>query len=84
MFVNPVNKSSIVSFIHGFEQGINEIVFTSELKEYLKLNHDVHGSNQGWPRQIKLYSEQRNIEWKEAFVEVATYVLKELKGKINT
>ncbi|MDC8003861.1 hypothetical protein POV27_07345 [Aureisphaera galaxeae] len=78
MWIHPVNETSIVSFIHGFEAGIGSKTFTSGLKEYLESRYDLYGSNQGWPRQILLYAEKKNMEWKDAFIEIGKIVLQDI------
>lgn len=83
MWIHPISETSIVSFIHGFEAGLNDRPFTSELKEYLELEHDIYGSNKGWPRQILLYAEKRDLEWSAAFMEIGKLLLDRIKKSAN-
>lgn len=79
MWVYPINESTIVSFIHGFEAGINNKTFTLELKEYLESENNIYGLNQGWPRQVLLFSEKRKISWHEAFIEAGKETIEKIK-----
>ncbi len=82
-WIHPTNKTSIVSFIHGFEAGIEKKSFTYEIKEYLESEYEIYGSNQGWPHQIFLYAEKRKITWNEAFIEIGKLILERLKTVVN-
>lgn len=79
MFIHPINQATIVSFIHGFEAGTGNKTFTSILKSYLESRYEIFGSNQGWPHQISIYSEQKDVEWCEAFLEIGKTIIEKLK-----
>lgn len=76
MWIHPVNKSTIVSFINGFEAGINNKEFTEKLKLHIESKYDVFGSNQGWPNQISIISSNKNEHWNEVFKEIGLHILK--------
>lgn len=78
MHVYHINEISIESWIHGFEEGINNKVFSTTLKEYIELNYDIYGSNRGWPRQIELYSEKYKKDWNESFLEIAKIIVEKI------
>lgn len=84
MWIYPINETSIVSFIQGFEAGIGKNIFTTELTRYLESEYEIYGSNQGWPRQILLYAEKRNITWSEAFLEIGRLIIDRLKTADQT
>jgi hypothetical protein len=79
MWINPIDRSTITSFIYGFEAGIENKSFTSNLKNYLESKHKIYGSNQGWPNQVFLYSEQRAMKWSDAFFELGKEILTDVK-----
>lgn len=76
MWVNPLNETSIVSFIHGFEARTGHREFTDKIKEYLQDEYDIFGSSLGWPYQIRIYAENQNIDWISAFQEIGNKILK--------
>ncbi|MTE27039.1 hypothetical protein [Winogradskyella ouciana] len=83
MWVQPINRDTIVSFIYGFEAGTGNKIFTSALKSYLESRYEIFGSNQGWPNQISIYSEKKGIEWCEAFLEIGKTIIEKLKIENN-
>lgn len=80
MWIQPINQTTVVAFIHGLEAGANDQRFTQTLKAYLETTHDLYGSNQGWPRQIQLYAEKMDLDWAAAFFELAAVVLNRLES----
>ncbi|MDG5493227.1 hypothetical protein [Psychroserpens sp. SPM9] len=82
MWINPIDRATITSFVHGFEAGTDNKAFTSKLKKLLETEHNIYGSNQGWPNQVFLYAEKRNMKWSEAFNELGKEILdKIINGK---
>jgi len=79
MWINPIDKNTITSFIHGFEAGTDKKSFTSLLKNYLESEHNIYGSNQGWPNQVLLYAEKNDLSWSDAFFELGKTIISELK-----
>ena len=63
MYVNPVNRDTIVSFIHGYEIGIKNTNLTVELKKLLSDKYNVIYSSDGWSGQIDQLSKKLNITW---------------------
>ncbi|WP_282041983.1 hypothetical protein [Winogradskyella flava] len=84
MWIHPINMDTIVSFVRGFEAGTGNKTFTSEIKSLLESKHEIFGSNQGWPNQILIYSEKKNIEWSEAFLEIGITIIEQLKSSFNS
>lgn len=74
MFIRTLNQNEVIAFVGGFEWG-GETVITSGIKTHLEDKYQITGSNQGWPRQIEIYSKRKRITWFEAFQEVALIVL---------
>ena len=70
LWINPIDRNSITSFIHGFEAGTENKCFTSTLKNHLESEHNIYGSNQGWPNQVFLYAEKKEMNWNDAFFEL--------------
>lgn len=81
MWIFPIERNTIISFIHGFEAGIGNNYFTSELKNHLESKYQIFGSNQGWPNQILLYSEKTEVKWSEAFLKIGKTIIEKLKNK---
>lgn len=80
MYIHPINRNTIVSFIHGFETAARSRTFTEELKNYLEISYQIYGSNQGWPRQVELLAENWGVSWEDGFVQVATVILEKQKN----
>ncbi len=74
MYIFPVDRYNIVSFIHGYEMGIQNSSLTIHIKDYLIEKYNINHSNQGWPSQIEEFSKMNEIEWIDAF----RTILKEL------
>ncbi|WP_347923685.1 hypothetical protein [Pontimicrobium sp. SW4] len=79
MWIYPIDRNTITSFIHGFQAGSDNKCFTSTLKNHLESKHNIYGSNQGWPNQVSLYAEKKEMNWSNAFFELGKIILKELK-----
>jgi hypothetical protein len=78
MWINPIDRNTITSFIHGFEAGSDKKIFTSLLKDYLESEHNIYGSNQGWPNQVLRYAEKKKLSWNDAFFELGKVIIKEI------
>ena len=79
MWVNPIDRTTITSFIHGFEAGTDNKSFTSSLKSHLESEHHIYGSSQGWPNQVLLYAEKKEMNWNDAFFELGKIIIMGLK-----
>ncbi|MCA0133951.1 hypothetical protein [Winogradskyella alexanderae] len=79
MWIHPIDRNTITSFIHGFEAGSDNKFFTTLLKKHLESEYNIFGSNQGWPNQVRLYAEKKEIDWNEAFFELGKTIISELK-----
>ncbi len=63
LYVTPVNRDTIVSFIHGYEIGLKNNNLTDGLKKLLANKYDIMYSSDGWPGQIYRLSERLNLTW---------------------
>lgn len=76
MYIYPVDRFNIISFIHGYETGIQNTDITSEIKNYLIKKYNINPSNQGWWGQIEDFSKINKIEWIEAFKRIMEELIK--------
>ena len=79
MHIVPITELSIISWIHGFEEGSGTNIFTKSLKEHLEVTFEIYGGCLGWPRHIRLYSEKSKTDWNNAFFEIAKIIVDKLK-----
>lgn len=75
LWISSINKSSVVSFIHGFEAGAKNCFFTNQIKQYMEMEFEIFGSNQGWPNQISIYAKKNGLEWDDAFFKISIKIL---------
>ena len=75
MYIYPVGRYTVVSFIDGFESGIRSQEFSNTLNEYMKEQYGVRGSGGGWPHQVHQLAELWSLSWDEAFKQIAEKVL---------
>lgn len=67
MFVHPVNRDTVVSFIHGYEAGKDNQNFTFMVKQLLTEKYAVYSSSDGWPGQMGRYARRCSWGWVAAF-----------------
>ena len=80
MYIYPCNKQNIVSFITGYESGAQgECTFTQDLSKKLSVKYNIKKYATGWSNQIDRYSEEKNIQWVDAFVLITSELLNESK-----
>ena len=72
MYVDPVNKDTVTSFIDGYECALADKGFTKNIQSRLSEYYKVEYSSDGWPGQIKRWAESNNLSWIEAFRKVAS------------
>lgn len=72
MYVDPVNKDTVTSFINGYECGLADKGFTTSIQSRLSEHYKVEYSSDGWPGQIKRWAESINLSWIDAFRKIAS------------
>jgi hypothetical protein len=81
MYVNPVEASTITSFITGYEVGIgNKSRFTKLVSDLISDKYKVSYSNDGWPGQIKLLARKRHTTWVIIFKKITLEVIVNAEG----
>jgi hypothetical protein len=78
MYVCPVDRHGIVSYLHGYEAGTKgECGFTALLRKKLEQKYDIKHEACGWPDQVSRYAESRELDWLQAFLFLASEVVNE-------
>jgi len=68
MFIHPITRETIASFIHGVDLGRNTTPnWTFLLGEFISTQYKINGGTLGWPNQVEIYSKRKNLEWVDAF-----------------
>ncbi|MDW3194221.1 MAG: hypothetical protein R8G66_17740 [Cytophagales bacterium] len=49
MYIHPINKETIVAFIHGYEVGLGHQTFTEVLSNHLETEFRIKKIALGWP-----------------------------------
>lgn len=76
MYIYPVDRHGIVSFIHGYETGSRgRCKFTPLVAKQLTEHFRIPHNSFGWPRQIEDFASQQGLKWHEAFIRVASAFL---------
>jgi hypothetical protein len=75
MYISTIDQNNITSFIQGFETGSNNRDLTELLRKYLEEKLKVNYSSDGWPGQIRRYSDSKCISWTNAFKHVCLEVI---------
>jgi len=76
MYIFPVDKNNIVSFVTGYEIGSDDACdFTSILNDHIGVKHGIARNSTGWPGQIQQYSEAQGVDWVEGFKKLAHEIL---------
>ena len=75
MYVSTVDENNVTSFIAGLEIGSNNHDLTNLLRKHLEETLKVNYSSDGWPGQIKRYSDKIFIPWTSAFKQVCLEVI---------
>ena len=78
MYISTVNKDKIVSFMHGADFGKqNKPYWTKKLKEFISTKFNINGGALGWPNQVEIYSQKKNLNWTEAFKKLMLQMIEE-------
>lgn len=78
MYVYPITRDNIISFLVGYEIGSRDrCKFTDLIGRKLEQKYHVEGSIYRWPDQIDRYASARYADWVQAFLTIATEVLNE-------
>lgn len=76
MYIMAQDQNNIVSFVNGYEIGTEgECEFSQLLSKYFEENLSVKHSSDGWPGQVKRYSDNKFITWTNAFKQIGLEVI---------
>ncbi len=76
MYIQPIEKYTIISFITGYEIGTKHTsVFTALLKIYIAKKFKIECRATGWPGQIDLLSVKLSLNWVSTFKKVLLEVV---------
>ncbi len=77
MYINPVNKENIVSFMHRVDFGMKgKMLWTDLLNDFIVSKYRINGVGKGWPYQIEVYSKKKKISWIKGFIELMFQLIK--------
>lgn len=71
MYISPINRDTIISFIHGFESGSFNREFSEGFRQYLANKYRIRTGATGWPGQIDQLTEKRSENWLITFNQCA-------------
>ena len=78
MYIQPVDKTTVVAFMHGVESVTDPSWrLTKMLSQHLDLVLDIPQTALGWPNQIQRYADQKQQVWWEAFVDLSREILEQ-------
>lgn len=63
MYIHPVSRDTIISFIHGFEAGSFNREFSERFRHYIANKHQVRTGAAGWEGQLDQLADQRRENW---------------------
>jgi len=67
MFISPINRDTIISFIHGLDVGRNsDLSWTDLIKSFMTNVHDIPTGSLGWVYQIDEYSKRNDLNWENS------------------
>jgi len=76
MFIPLIEKTNVVSYIHGYEGGsLGECKFTELLSERIEIKHSIKATGTGWPGQIESHASINKMDWMASFCLLATETL---------
>ncbi len=76
MYVSPITRDNITSFMVGYEIGSRyKCQFTDLI--YQKLEEQYQFKSNSWPDQVNQYAGAETLDWIQAFLTIATDVLNE-------
>ena len=68
MYVHPIDQSTIVSFVDGYESGADgKCALTKLLRKHFSEKLSIVCSTPGWSGQIREYSEKKGLTWVTVF-----------------
>lgn len=83
MYVNPVNRDTVVSFLAGYECGQREHMFIPLLKETLTNKYKLPYSNTGWIGQMDKLAEREGDTWVNALTKLSLFILCEQEEELT-
>ena len=76
MYIFPVDKNTIISFIHGYEVGRNkECNFTKQISLLISSKFKINSSNTGWVGQIEQLSKKKVSTWVTTFTQITLEII---------
>jgi hypothetical protein len=77
MYIQPINKDTVVAFIYGYEQGRSQTCsFSEEMSMLLQDKHRIVKRAMGWPEQLQRYADKKGVDWIEAFQQISGDLMK--------
>lgn len=88
MYINPVNRDTIISFIHGFEAGSFNREFSEGFRQYLADKHRIRTGATGWEGQLDQLTKKRSENWLITFNQcsldfIISSSINDLKKEVN-
>lgn len=81
MYFWPIEKETIVAFVHGYHIGNDESNLLSDLKAQLTDKYGIPEKATGWPGQIEQFSKSRECSWVEGFTVLVNELIED--GKLE-
>ena len=76
MYVQPVNKDTIVAFIHGYGAAKPaDFDFINLIEDHFLHKYSIRGSNAGWPWQIQQHADKNTHSWITSFRQESLEIL---------
>jgi hypothetical protein len=67
MYISPISRDTIISFIHGLEVGSFNREFSEGFRQYLADKHQIRTGSTGWEGQLDQLVEKRRGNWRITF-----------------
>jgi hypothetical protein len=85
MYIRPMEASSAINFVSGFEAGMGEKAsFIEALSQLLSEKYKVNGGCLGWPEQVRLLAKKRSLSWLTTFRRLVPEIVAETQeGKLT-
>ncbi|MEM9671254.1 MAG: hypothetical protein ACFB15_10430 [Cyclobacteriaceae bacterium] len=82
MYINDLDKETVIAFVHGLEIGSNKTLNLSDkLSNLVEQKYRIKNRALGWPYQVQKYAEKRDLEWFTGFKELVDELLVSSQGK---
>lgn len=75
MYINPTDKNNILSFIFGYEAGLNNRNFTNEIIKLLEEKYKIPFLSMGWIGQIDVFALKKKCDWIVAFKQIGLEII---------